>query len=178
MRLLNIVSGITVALSLALGATLAQGAQEQGERQTERGMQRGDIVETARQAGQFNTLVQALEQSGLAQDLKRGGPYTIFAPTDAAFQKLGQRKVDDLMKPENKDQLAKILKYHVVQGEVMGRDISGKRTRAQTLEGGRIQIDARSRGVVEVNDAKVTQPDIEAENGVIHAVDEVLMPRG
>ncbi|MFP3942680.1 MAG: fasciclin domain-containing protein [Alphaproteobacteria bacterium] len=174
MRLLNLVSGITVALSLALAGTLAQGAQEQQQR----GMQRDGILETARGTGQFNTLVQALEKSGLAQELERGGPYTIFAPTDAAFNKLGKQKVNDLMKPENKDQLAEILKYHVVRGEVKAGDVSGKRMRAETLEGGRLQINAKDRRVVRINEAQVTQPDIPAQNGVIHAVDEVLMPKG
>jgi uncharacterized surface protein with fasciclin (FAS1) repeats len=178
MRSLKMFSGIVMALGLALTPALAQ--QTQGEmRPGERGMQRGDIVETARSAGNFNTLVQALEQSGLAQDLKQAGPYTIFAPTDAAFQKLGKRRVDELMKPENKQELANLLKYHVVQGEVTSQDVSGKRTRAETLEGGRLQIDA-TKGArdIRVNDAKVTGPDIDAQNGIIHPVDKVLQPKG
>ena len=132
-----------------------------------------DIVDTAAGAGDFTTLVAAVEAAGLVETLKGEGPFTVFAPTDAAFAALPEGTVDTLLKPENKDQLVSILTYHVVPGKVMSGDLSDDMT-AATVQGGEITIDLDD-GVM-VNDAKVVTADIEAENGVIHVIDKVIMP--
>ncbi|GGH32229.1 Uncaracterized surface protein containing fasciclin (FAS1) repeats [Cribrihabitans marinus] len=132
-----------------------------------------DIVDTAAGAGDFNTLVAAVEAAGLVETLKGEGPFTVFAPTDAAFAALPEGTVETLLKPENKDQLVAILTYHVVPGKVMSGDLSDDMT-AATVQGGEITIDLDD-GVM-VNDAKVVAADIEAENGVIHVIDKVILP--
>ena len=108
--------------------------------------------------------------------LKGTGPFTVFAPTDAAFAKLPAGTLDDLLKPENKDKLKSILLYHVVSGKIMAADISGE-AKPVTLEGATLDIKASADGV-EVNGAKVTAADIEASNGVIHVIDTVVLPPG
>jgi uncharacterized surface protein with fasciclin (FAS1) repeats len=134
-----------------------------------------DIVDTAAGAGQFNTLVAAAKAAGLVPVLKSKGPFTVFAPTDAAFAALPAGTVDDLLKPKNKAKLAAILKYHVIPGRVKAADVSGKKLSVKTVEGQPINVDGTAFGV-QVNNAHVVQPDIEASNGVIHVVDQVLMP--
>ena len=136
--------------------------------------QQADIVDTAIGAGSFNTLVSAVQAAELVDALKGEGPFTVFAPTDEAFAALPAGTVDDLLKPENRDQLVAILTYHVVPAKVMSADIAGKAATAKTLSGGELAIDATS-GVT-VNDAKVVTADIEASNGVIHVVDAVILP--
>lgn len=133
-----------------------------------------DIVDTAVSAGQFTTLVAAVQAAGLVETLKGPGPFTVFAPTDDAFAKLPAGTVDNLLKPENKDQLVKVLTYHVVPGKVMSGDIAGKSTEVATVEGQTLKIDATSG--VRVNDATVVQADVEASNGVIHVIDAVVLP--
>jgi uncharacterized surface protein with fasciclin (FAS1) repeats len=135
-----------------------------------------DIVDTAVSAGQFKTLVAAVQAAGLVDTLKGDGPFTVFAPTDAAFAKLPAGTVENLLKPENKDQLVKILTYHVVPGKVMSSDIAGKMVEAKTVEGQDLSIDAMKSGVT-VDNAKVIQADIEASNGVIHVIDTVVLPQ-
>ncbi len=132
-----------------------------------------DIVETAAAAGSFETLLAAATAAGLVDTLKGDGPFTVFAPTDAAFAALPEGTVDTLLLPENKDQLVAILTYHVVPGKVMSTDLSDDMT-AATVQGGDITIDLDD-GVM-VNDATVVSADIEAENGVIHVIDKVIMP--
>src|SRR5690349_23411603 len=110
-----------------------------------------DIVETA-VAGNFNTLVAAVRAAGLVDTLKGPGPFTVFAPTDEAFSKLPPGTVENLLKPENKAQLTKVLTYHVVPGTVMASDVKGKRTTAKTVEGSAVAIDA-SGGAVKVENA-------------------------
>jgi uncharacterized surface protein with fasciclin (FAS1) repeats len=134
-----------------------------------------DIVDTAVKAGSFKTLVAAVQAAGLAETLKGPGPFTVFAPTDEAFAKLPAGTVDDLLKPENKDKLVKILTYHVVPGKVMAADVSGKKTMAKSVEGSEITVDG-SNGVM-VDGAKVVKADIAADNGVIHVIDQVIMPK-
>lgn len=134
-----------------------------------------DIVETASSAGSFNTLVTALKAAGLVDTLKGPGPFTVFAPNDAAFAKLPPGTLDNLLKPENKAQLTSILTYHVVPGKVMSADLAGKKTMAKTVEGGQVTIDATSG--VKVDNAKVIKADIDTSNGVIHVIDTVLMPK-
>lgn len=135
-----------------------------------------DIVETASEAGSFQTLLTAAEAAGLVDTLKSEGPFTVFAPTDEAFAKLPEGTVEDLLKPENQDQLKAILTYHVVSGKTMSSDIAGKELEVKTVQGETIAIDA-SDGTVMVDDATVVQADIGTDNGVIHVIDTVLMPQ-
>ena len=135
-----------------------------------------DIVETAQEAGSFQTLLTAAEAAGLVDTLKSEGPFTVFAPTDEAFAKLPEGTVESLLKPENQDQLKAILTYHVVPGKTMSSDIAGKELEVETVQGETIAIDA-SDGTVMVDDATVVQADIETDNGVIHVIDTVLMPQ-
>ena len=135
-----------------------------------------DIVETAVSNGSFKTLTAALQAAGLVETLKGKGPYTVFAPTDEAFKKLPAGTVENLLKPENKAQLQKVLTYHVVAGNVMSGDLKGKTTNAKTVEGSAVRIDA-SGNAVKVDDAVVTQADVSASNGVIHVIDSVIMPK-
>ena len=133
-----------------------------------------DIVDTAVAAGQFKTLAAALGAAGLVQTLKGPGPFTVFAPTDAAFAKLPAGTVETLLKPENKGQLTAILTYHVVPGKALAADISGKKTSIATVNGAKLAIDGTNG--VKVNNATVTTADVMASNGVIHVIDTVLMP--
>jgi len=131
-----------------------------------------DIVDTAVAAGSFNTLVAAVKAAGLVKTLKGKGPYTVFAPNDAAFAKLPPGTVESLLK--NKAKLATILKYHVVPGRVKAADVAGKSLQVKTAAGLPMNVDGTFG--VRVNDAHVIQPDIEASNGVIHVIDTVLLP--
>ena len=132
-----------------------------------------DIVDTAVAAGSFNTLAAALTAAGLVETLKGEGPFTVFAPTDAAFAALPAGTVEDLLKPENKDKLTAILTYHVVAGKVMSTDLTND-MKAATVNGAEVTI--MTEGGVKVNDANVTTADIEASNGVIHVIDKVITP--
>jgi uncharacterized surface protein with fasciclin (FAS1) repeats len=134
-----------------------------------------DIVDTAVAAGSFKTLVAAVQAAGLVDTLKGTGPFTVFAPTDEAFAKLPAGTVDDLLKPENKDKLVSILTYHVVAGKVMAADVAGKQTMAKSVQGSEIKVDGTN-GVT-VDGAKVVKADIAADNGVIHVIDTVIMPK-
>jgi uncharacterized surface protein with fasciclin (FAS1) repeats len=134
-----------------------------------------DIVDTAVAAGQFGTLASALTAAGLVDTLKGAGPFTVFAPTDAAFAKLPKGTIEDLLKPENKAKLAAILTYHVVPGTVMAADVL-KLTSAKTVQGGSAKVSTMG-GNVMIDAANVTQTDIVTANGVIHVIDAVLMPK-
>ena len=154
-------TGAAVAAGLVLSAGLARAA---------------DIVDTAVAAGNFTTLVAAVKAAGLVDTLKGPGPFTVFAPTDAAFAALPAGTVETLLKPENKAKLASILTYHVLPGRVMSKDIAGKTLDPKTVEGQTLAIVA-SGSAVKVNDATVKNADIVADNGVIHVIDKVLMPK-
>ena len=130
-----------------------------------------DIVDTAVNAGDFTTLVAAVKAADLVDTLKGKGPFTVFAPTDAAFAKLPEGTVDELLKDTPK--LKKILTYHVVSGKVMAADVK-KMKSATTVEGSDVKINT-SKGV-KVNDSTVTSADVATDNGVIHVIDTVLMP--
>ncbi|MEM1237422.1 MAG: fasciclin domain-containing protein [Pseudomonadota bacterium] len=132
-----------------------------------------DIVDTAAEAGSFETLLAAATAAGLVDTLKGDGPLTVFAPTDEAFAALPEGTVESLLLPENKDQLVAILTYHVVPGKVMSTDLSDDMA-AATVQGGEIMIDLDN-GVM-INDATVVAADIEASNGVIHVIDKVILP--
>ena len=138
------------------------------------GAKAADIVETAVSAGQFKTLVTAVEAAGLAETLKGEGPFTVFAPTDEAFAKLPAGTVEDLLKPENKQMLVAVLTYHVVPGKIMSGDIAGKTAMVETVQGGKLSVDATNG--VKVDEATVISADIEASNGVIHVIDTVVLP--
>jgi uncharacterized surface protein with fasciclin (FAS1) repeats len=122
----------------------------------------------------FKTLAKALKAAGLTETLQGKGLFTIFAPTDAAFAKLPADALKDLLKPENKEVLVKILTYHVVSGKVLSTDL--KSGEVKTVEGGAINVKVDPVTGVTVNDAKVTQADIQGSNGVVHAIDNVILP--
>ena len=131
-----------------------------------------NIINTAINAGNFKTLVAAVQAAGLVDTLNGEGPFTVFAPTDEAFAKLPEGTVDNLLK--NPNELAKILTYHVVAGKVMSTDVVTM-TSATTVQGGSLAIDS-SNGV-KINESMVVTPDIECTNGVIHVIDSVLLPK-
>ena len=135
-----------------------------------------DIVDTAVAAGNFTTLAKALEAAGLIDALKGEGPFTVFAPTDAAFAKLPAGTVASLLKPENKEKLKAILLYHVVSGKVTAADVMKLNGQSvKSLQGGMIKVSTKHG--VRVDNSNVTQTDIDASNGVIHVIDTVLMPK-
>ena len=158
--------------TIAFGFAAAALAVSVAGAQTHNGT--GDIVETAVAAGSFNTLAKALQAADLVGTLKGKGPYTVFAPTDDAFAKLPQSTLQDLLRPENKAKLRRILTYHVVSGRVTSAEV-GKLPSAKTVSGDTLRIKAE-RGSVSVNDAKVVQADVPASNGVIHVIDTVILP--
>ena len=133
-----------------------------------------DIVDTAKDAGMFTTLLAAAEAAGLVDTLKSEGPFTVFAPTDEAFAALPEGTVETLLMPENKDQLVAVLTYHVVPGKVMSTDLSNNMM-ATTAQGTDVTI--MTEGGVKVNEASVVTADIEASNGVIHVIDTVILPK-
>ncbi len=133
-----------------------------------------DIVTTAVEAGSFKTLAAALTAAGLVDTLKGDGPFTVFAPTDEAFAKLPQGTVETLLKPENKGQLISILTYHVVAGNVMAADVV-KLSAAPTVNGQRVDVKVEGEKVF-VDQAGVTATDIVCSNGVIHVIDQVILP--
>jgi len=134
----------------------------------------GDIVDTAASADQFNTLVAAVKAAGLVETLKSDGPFTVFAPNNDAFAALPAGTVENLLKPENKEQLVAVLTYHVIPGKVMSSDIAGKTAQVETVQGSALSIDATS-GVM-IDNAMVTTADIITSNGVIHVIDKVVLP--
>ena len=134
-----------------------------------------DVVDTAVAAGNFKTLVAAVQAAGLVDTLKGAGPFTVFAPTDEAFAKLPAGTVETLLKPENKDKLVAILTYHVVPGKVMAADVAGKEMMVKSVQGS--EIDVKGKDGVTVDGAKVIKADIVTDNGVIHVIDAVIMPK-
>ena len=153
---------LTTAASLLAGTAFAGGQSK-------------DIVDTAVDAGTFETLVAAVQAAGLVDTLKGEGPFTVFAPTDEAFAALPEGTVENLLLPENKDQLVAILTYHVVPGKVMSTDLMDD-MEAETVQGSSVTIDLDN-GVM-VENATVTTADIETSNGVIHVIDTVILPEG
>jgi len=136
-----------------------------------------NIVDTAIQAGNFKTLVAALQAAGLSDALKEPGPFTVFAPSDDAFGKLPPGTLDDLLKPENKDKLVKILTYHVVAGRYMAADVKQLPDGAKvpTLSGQSLTVTFKGDDIF-VDGAKVIAADVVADNGVIHVIDAVILP--
>jgi len=130
------------------------------------------IVDIAVQAGKFNTLVQAVQAAGLVETLSGEGSFTVFAPTDEAFAQIPQETLQAVL--ADKEKLTAILTYHVVPGKLMAADVV-RSTQLQTVQGQSITVSTE--GGVRVDDANVVQTDIEADNGVIHVIDKVLMPK-
>jgi uncharacterized surface protein with fasciclin (FAS1) repeats len=137
-------------------------------------MNKFDIVDTARSAGSFDTLVAALQAADLTETLKGQGPFTVFAPTDEAFGRLPAGTVEDLLKPENKAKLQAILTYHVVPGKVMSWE-AATLTSAKTVNGQSFRIKKAGDGLM-IDDARVIKADIKASNGIIHVIDRVIIP--
>ncbi|MGB3639463.1 MAG: fasciclin domain-containing protein [Rivularia sp. (in: cyanobacteria)] len=138
------------------------------------GTENQDIIGVVQSNPSFTMLAKALKAAGLEETLKGNGPFTVLAPNDAAFAKLPQDAVQDLLKPENKEVLVKILTYHVIPSRVLSTDLqSGE---VKSVEGGPISVKVDPATGVQVNDATVVQPDIEASNGVIHVIDNVILP--
>ena len=133
-----------------------------------------DIVDTAISAGDFNTLVAALKAADLVETLRGEGPFTVFAPTDAAFAKLPEGTLNELLKPENKAQLQSILTYHVIAGRYMAQDVLTMSS-AKTVNGQNFEIRQENGGVM-VDNANVIKTDIVTSNGVIHVIDAVILP--
>ncbi|MDF3037128.1 MAG: fasciclin protein [Paucimonas sp.] len=146
---------IGASLAMAFGATQA-----------------ADIVDTAKSAGSFNTLVAAVQAAGLVDTLKGPGPFTVFAPTDEAFAKIPKEKLDALLK--DKAALTKVVTYHVVPGKVMAADV--KAGSVKTVEGSALKVSVKG-GKVSVDKANVVKTDVAADNGVIHVIDSVVMPK-
>ena len=162
---MNKIIGTFAALGLATGLTATAHAG---------GDYKKDIVDTAESTGEFDTLLGAAAAAGLVETLKGEGPFTVFAPTDEAFAALPEGTVENLLLPENKDQLTEILTYHVVPTEIMSGDI-GAETTAETVQGAELTANLMGDAVM-IEDATVITPDVTASNGVIHVIDTVLMP--
>ncbi|TVR97670.1 MAG: fasciclin domain-containing protein [Rhodospirillales bacterium] len=169
----TVLSRVSLAASAgALAVTLAVGtphAASHGDK--------ADIVDTAVAAGQFSTLVAAVQAAGLVETLKGEGPFTVFAPTDEAFAKLPEGTVASLLQPENRDQLVSVLTYHVVAGAITSdAAVPGETVQVDTVQGQPISITV-SDGTVMVNEkASVVTADVMASNGVIHVIDTVILP--
>ena len=160
-----LIRSIAAAAVLTLGIVAAQAGKPEPK----------DIVDTAVAAGSFNTLATALKAADLIGTLKGKGPFTVFAPTDAAFAKLPAGTVEDLLKPENKAKLVSILTYHVVAGSVSSAQVA-KMASAKTVEGQSVRITTKN-GSVKIDNANVVKADIQASNGVIHVIDSVILPQ-
>jgi uncharacterized surface protein with fasciclin (FAS1) repeats len=158
---------VLVSSALALAAVFAGSVAPAGSAAKQ------DIVDTAVKAGSFNTLVAAVKAAGLVEALKGEGPFTVFAPSDEAFAKLPAGTVESLLRPENKDKLTAILTYHVVSGRIASGDV--KPGQVATLQGSQIRV-SKKEGALMVNQATIVAKDVAASNGVIHVIDEVIMP--
>jgi uncharacterized surface protein with fasciclin (FAS1) repeats len=160
--------------SIALVVGIALSTVAMGNHHGMKDKSAADVVDVAVAAGQFTTLATALEAANLVETLKGEGPFTVFAPTDAAFENLPAGTVESLLKPENKDRLVAILTYHVVPGKVMAADVV-KLDEATTVNGANVTI-AVVDGDVNIDNATVVKTDIAASNGVIHVIDSVILP--
>lgn len=166
----------TAALALLAASAFADGqAKTDHHASSDHHTMQADIVDTAVNAGSFNTLVAAVQAAGLEDTLRGDGPFTVFAPTDEAFAALPEGTVESLLMPENRDQLVAILTYHVVAGEYMSGDLAGQALSVETVQGDTVDIDATGDNVM-VDGATVIMADVDASNGVIHVINEVIMP--
>ena len=167
--LASALAGALAASACSIGPTVAPPAPAATAKASK------DIVDTAVAAGSFKTLVAAVQAAGLEGTLRSAGPFTVFAPTDAAFAALPAGTVADLLKPENKAKLTAVLTYHVLPGNIPSSAVAGKTTEVKTVEGKTVKVVGSASGVT-VNDAKVVSADVKASNGVIHVIDKVLLP--
>ena len=165
---------VFVSIGLITSAACTSYASHHDNKPANSSEMKADIVDTAVKAGSFNTLVTAVQAAGLEDTLRSKGPFTVFAPTDAAFAELPAGTVEMLLKPENKDKLVSILTYHVLEGAIESSAISGKTLEAATVQGSSVSVDGTD-GVM-VDNANVVSADIQTSNGVIHVIDAVLMP--
>lgn len=138
--------------------------------------QSGTIVDVAAGNADFSTLVAAVQAAGLVETLQGRGPFTVFAPTDAAFAALPAGTVESLLEPENRETLVNILTYHVVPGLMTAEFLSGQRGRVEMVNGDFVHVDATGSAVRLNRNTGVTAADVEASNGVIHVIDRVLLP--
>ena len=135
-----------------------------------------DLIAAAKAAGNFTTFLKAVEAAGLTATLQKPGPYTVFAPTDTAFSKMPAGKLDDLLKPENKAKLVSLISYHIAASRLTAADLT-KADEVKTLEGTEIDVDTSTDGkIIEIDEAKILGNDVEAANGILHAIDTVLQP--
>jgi uncharacterized surface protein with fasciclin (FAS1) repeats len=162
---MTIIKKLVVALALTL-LPLTANAMSHGMKK--------DIVDTAIANGSFTTLVAAVKAAGLVGTLKGKGPFTVFAPTDAAFAKLPKGTIASLLKPENKSKLVAILTHHVLAGAVPSKAVVGKKLSPKTVNGTSLSVDG-TMGVM-VSGAKVIKADVKTSNGIIHVIDKVLLP--
>lgn len=169
---LVMVSAMVASLQVAAKVAAEREGQQNFQPATTPAVEQKDLMATAVSAGDFQTLVKAIEVAGLKETLKSDGPYTIFAPTDEAFANLPAGKLDALLK--NREKLRAVLLQHVVSGTVMTKDAVDLKT-APALAGPAIRIQVRE-GNLLIDDASIVEPDITASNGVIHAIDTVIMP--
>lgn len=163
-----------LSASLMFTSACASYASKHEDQPTKTAELSSDIVDTAVKAGSFNTLVAAVQAAGLEETLRSEGPFTVFAPTDAAFAKLPDGTVDMLLEPDNRDKLVSILTYHVLEGAIESSAISGKTLEVTTVQGSTVSIDGTN-GVT-VDNANVVSADIQSSNGIIHVIDAVIMP--
>lgn len=167
-------SGSSLMTSPVLAET-CNSSQASSEKKEGYAKSKSDIVDTAVAAGSFNTLAAALKAADLVDVLKGEGPFTVFAPTDEAFSKLPAGTLENLLKPENKEQLRAILTYHVVPGKVKSKDVAGM-TSAKTVNGAELSIKVEGDRVM-INNSNVAKADVRASNGIIHVIDTVLIPQ-
>jgi uncharacterized surface protein with fasciclin (FAS1) repeats len=164
-RMATVLAVVALAGSAVAGVAVAKDADEPAPSNK-------NIVETAVAAGSFKTLVSLVGQAGLAETLATGGTFTVFAPTDAAFAKVPKKTLSALA--ANPDQLKAVLLYHVAKGELRAKKVV-KRSSIKTLNGARVKVKVR-RGSVKVNNARIVKANVDASNGVIHAINRVLLP--
>jgi len=173
-----ILKAATLAVAVGMASSALAGSHERGEAKAhhaEAGAHPAmDIVHTAASNEQFSTLVAAIQAADLAGALSGEGPFTVFAPTNAAFEKLPDGTVESLLLPENKERLTAILTYHVVPGAIHAKDVTGT-SKVKTVEGSDVEV-KRDGDAVMIENATVTTADIEASNGVIHVIDTVILP--
>jgi uncharacterized surface protein with fasciclin (FAS1) repeats len=173
MKMIRILSLAAVAAAVTITPSLIAG-ECSASKSASTSTSGKDLVAVAGGADNFKTLVAALKAAGLVETLQGKGPFTVFAPTDEAFAKLPAGTVENLLKPENKEKLVAILTYHVLSGKVMAADV--KTMEAKTLQGQSVEIIVTDAGVT-VNGAKVLKTDVLADNGVIHVIDTVILPK-
>ena len=173
-------AGSAVAATLVLAAAMLAPASAQNPSPTATAtgtpVVKDDLIAIAQAAGNFKTFLKAVEAAGLTGTLQKPGPYTVFAPTDTAFSKLPAGTLEDLLKPENKAKLVATLSYHIAAGKYSNANLS-KMDEVKTLQGTEVDVDTSADGkIIEIDEAKILGADVEATNGVLHAIDSVLQP--